>query len=93
MMKSKRSIGQTFSNEHIPKPGRKPKGARPPPCVYHPQLVNDRGRQAWQWVSVSCMRKLARYEMNYATIDLSCESLRLGQTPEPPNFKKVSKKC
>eukprot|EP00971_Amphidinium_carterae_P303202 6024616-Amphidinium_carterae.5 len=46
MMKSQRNVDQTFSRDHIPKPGRKPPGLRPPRCVYHLQFVDDTQREA-----------------------------------------------
>eukprot|EP00971_Amphidinium_carterae_P005279 105588-Amphidinium_carterae.1 len=46
MMKLQRSVDETFSREHIPKPGRKPVGLRPPLVAYRPLFVDEVQREA-----------------------------------------------
>eukprot|EP00971_Amphidinium_carterae_P342019 6481151-Amphidinium_carterae.1 len=50
MMKLQRGVDETFSREHIPKPGRKPPGLRPPLVAYSPLFVDDVQRVASQAV-------------------------------------------
>eukprot|EP00971_Amphidinium_carterae_P100414 1985973-Amphidinium_carterae.1 len=46
MMKSQRKVDETFSREHIPKPGRKPAGIRPPLVAYRPLFVDEVQRES-----------------------------------------------
>eukprot|EP00971_Amphidinium_carterae_P023966 472889-Amphidinium_carterae.1 len=82
MMKLQRTVDETFSREHIPKPGRKPAGVRPPLVAYSPQFVDDIQRDAS--LTLRCWgRPVTVLALSSAT----CKK-NPGITPHPQNTPK-----